>query len=112
MKTKDLEVVSDNTDVISVNARKRLNEIQKRFPNMEVIIGKREDHDKSVPVDMAGMEYDRTKIFDAATETVLGKRIDILEKPMRFPWQIVTAIIFYLGGFGTCYLIYNMFLAR
>jgi hypothetical protein len=112
MKTEqeNLQVVSDK-DVISVNARKRLGEIEKKFPNMEIIIGKAEKGDKPVSVDLAGMDYDRQHIIDAATETVLGKRIDILDKPVRFPWQIVTAIIFFMAGVGSCYIVYNTFIA-
>lgn len=95
-KAENLMIVETNDDVISINQRKKLGETQKQYPNLEIIIGGKDvNPEKSVPVsiDMAEMENTKNSIFDAATETIMGKRIDKLEKPRRFPFPFVTFIL-------------------
>ena len=107
VKTQELAIVSD-TDIISVNCRKRLNDIQAKFPNLEIIIGAKTDDDKPVPIDMADMDHSRTAIFDAATETVLGKRVDKIQRSPKFPLSMVTGLAGFLLGVAACFLVYNI----
>jgi hypothetical protein len=110
MEKKDLKVleIDDADDIISVNDRKRLGEVKKKYPNMEIIVGKVTPEDKPVPLNLLQMEHDRQVIFDAATESVLGKRIDTLDKGSHFPIGGVMFIVGFLTGVGACFFVYNI----
>ncbi len=90
----------EGTEIISVNGRDKLEELQGRYPNIEIVIGKATSDDKPVKMDLLEMEHDRNRVIDAATETVLGKRIDKLDKPVRFPLPAVT---FVLGAMASAF---------
>ncbi len=92
--------------VISINGRKTLDKIQEEFPKLEIIIGKANDDDKSVSLDLAEMEYTRANIFDAATKTILGERVDKLEKPVKLP-KVIYIIIGFLFGAAATFYFYN-----
>lgn len=94
--------------LVSINERKKLNEIQVKYPKLEIIIGKANDDDKPVKLDLAQMDADRIKIFNSATEMVLGKRIDLLTKPMRTPIMAYVSIISFLVGVAACFFVYNI----
>ena len=85
--------IEENPEIISINGGRSLEEIQKEYPNLEIIIGKATPEDKPIRLNLLEMEHDRAQIFDAATETVLGKRVDILEKPVKFPFAFVTFVV-------------------
>jgi hypothetical protein len=98
----------EQNKVISVNGRNKLDKIRKAFPNMPIIIGKANENDRHVPMNLAEMDHQRNKIIDAATTSVMGERIDTLEKPRKFPWPVIVASMFFMIGVGSCYLFYNM----
>jgi len=98
----------DGDEIISVNNRARLKDIKKQYPNLEIIIGKVEETDMPVALDLAEMEASKIQIFDAATETILGKRIDILEKPGQFPTNFIVSILSFMAGVATTFFVYNI----
>lgn len=104
---RDLKII-EGDEVISVNDRKRLLEMKKEYPNLEIILGKVEETDKPISLDLAEMESSRTKILDAATESIMGKRIDKLETPPKFPTNFVIAAVFFMLGVGVTYIFYNI----
>ena len=83
------------TEIISINGLDKIDELQKKYPKIEVIVGKATADDKPVKLDLLEMENSKKEIIDAATETVLGKRIDKLEKPSPFPFP---AVMFLVGA--------------
>lgn len=88
------EVVNfEGTEIISINGRNNLDTIQERYPNIEIIHGKASADDKPIKLNLLEMEYDKMEIIDAATETILGKRIDKLEKPVAFPFSGVMFVV-------------------
>jgi hypothetical protein len=99
--------------IYSINKRAELQsseaQLKKKFPKLQIVIGKLTPDDRPIPLSLLDMEKDRQNIFDAATETVLGKRVDLLEKPVKHPIQLYTYIIGLLSGVGLCYLFYNVF---
>ena len=105
----NLKVIEGDDNIISVNDRKRLGGIQKEYPNMEIIIGEVTDTDKPVSLDLAEMESSKIQILDAATETILGKRVDRLEKPITFPLPAVMFVVGLMTGVVGCSLFYNLF---
>ncbi len=107
-KAAQLEMIADNPDIVSINNRKRLNEIQTEYPNREIIIGARSEDDKPVSLDLAEMEHSKNEIVDAATNTVLGMRNNRLEKPTRFPLPLVTGIVGFLLGVAATFYVYTM----
>jgi len=110
MKEKlNLQVIDGDDNIISVNDRKRLGVIQKDYPNLEIIIGEVTDDDKPISLDLAEMERSKIQILDAATETILGKRIDRLEKASNFPFPVVMFIVGLMTGVAGCALVYNVF---
>lgn len=58
----------------------KLEYLNKKYPGIEVIIGRMRDDDKGIPINLLEMEVDRTKSIDAATEYLFGKRSQNLEK--------------------------------
>jgi hypothetical protein len=107
--TENLKIVStDDDSVISINDRKKLGELEKKFPNMEIIIGKANNDDKPISLDLAEMEFSRQKTFDAATESIMGKRIDKMQKAPRFPLPMVTGLIGFLLGVAATFFAYNI----
>ena len=106
---KDLHLIT-NDDVVSINDRKKLDKLKESFPNVEIIIGKVTENDKPVPLGLIDMEHDRQKIFDAATESVLGQRVDRLEKRVKFPMAFVTFVFGLMSGVALTYLAFNMFI--
>jgi hypothetical protein len=101
MKKDDLKII-DGDEIISVNDRARLKDIKKEYPNLEVIIGEVTEDDRPVSVDLAEMEASKIQIFDAATDSILGKRIDRLEKPIKFPVAVKYMIAFLMGA-ASCF---------
>jgi len=93
--------------LVSINSRDKLDEVKDKFPNLEIVIGKAEPDDKPVSLDLAEMESTRQHCFDAATESILGKRIDKFYKPRRFPLPAVTWVVGFLMGVGSCFTVYN-----
>lgn len=109
MNKPELSLIQPDPDeVVSINDRKKLNELQVKFPKLEIIIGKAEDDDKPISLDLAEMEHTRLKIFDAATESILGYRIDRLMKPRKEPIMAYVAIIGFLAGVAACFFVYNI----
>jgi hypothetical protein len=96
--------------IVSINERSRLKDIQKEYPKLPVIIGAAEKTDKPAPMDLADMDHQRVKQVDSATESVLGKRVDKLERPQRHPTELYCLIIGFLAGVGSCYIFYNIML--
>jgi hypothetical protein len=94
-----IEVELDNvidfagTEIISINGRNDVMNIQDKYPNIEIIVGKA-NGDRPIKLNFPEMENDRREQIDAATETILGKRIDKLEKPVKFPFP---GVMFILG---------------
>ncbi len=103
----DLKII-DGDEIISVNDRARLKDIKKNYPNLEVIIGKVEDDDKPISIDLAEMEASKIKIIDAATESTLGKRVDRLHREPHFPLSGVMFLIGFLGGVAATFFVYNI----
>ena len=106
-KIKQVNIHGDDS-IISINNRKRLNVIREQYPNIEIIIGAALPEDKPVSIDLAEMEHTRQKIFDAATESVLGKRIDRLDKKTKFPMSMMAGLIGFLLGVAACFYVYNI----
>jgi len=102
------EIDFSGTEIISINGRDKINELQKKYPKIEVIVGKATADDKPVKLDLLEMENTKNEIIDAATETVLGKRIDTLEKPVQFPFP---AVMFVVGAMSasTVWLYFGKF---
>ena len=94
--------------VISIDGRKRLGIIQQKYPKLEIIIGNVTDDDEPVSLDLAEMENSRSKIFDAATESILGNRVDRIEKHKGFPVTGILMIVSFLAGVGACFFVYNI----
>ena len=105
LERKDVDPL--DAQLVSVNNRDGLDGIQKKFPNLEIVIGKAEPDDKPVTLDLAEMESSRQQCFDAATESILGKRVDKFYKPKRFPLPAVTWVVGFLMGVGSCFTVYN-----
>lgn len=103
------EQVHDLTgsEVLSVNGRADIEKLQKRYPKIEVIVGKLESDDKPVKLDLVDMEHDRNRIIDAATETILGKRVDKIDKPIKFPFPLVTFVLGAMIAASVCMYIYG-----
>jgi len=95
-------------EIISINGAGNLDDMQKRYPNMKIVIGKATPEDKPVPLNLVDMEEDRRLIVDAATETVLGKRIDVLEKPIKFPLASFTFVLGAMTAATICLLMYGV----
>jgi hypothetical protein len=109
MAKKDLSLIhSDSDEIVSINDRKKLNEIQEKFPKLEIIIGKATEDDKPISLDLAEMEHSRQRIFDAATVSIMGERIDRLMKPRKEPIMAYVAIIGFLAGVAACFYVYNI----
>ncbi len=104
---KELEALPGN-QLISINERKKLDLIKKEYPNIEIIIGETLDTDKPPKMDLAQMDGDRNSLINTATESVMGQRIDRLQRPTRFPFTGVMMMISFLVGIGTTVLVYNM----
>lgn len=94
--------------VISVNGRKDLDKIKKSFPNMPIIIGKTNEGDKHVPMNLADMDHQRNEIVDAATKSVMGERIDRLHKPSKFPTNLMMLVVGILIGVASTFYVYNL----
>jgi len=92
LENEDLSTF-DSGEIVSVNGRDNMDEIKARYPKLEIIIGKATPEDKPVRLNLLQMEYERAQIFDAATDSILGKRIDRLEKDQPFPFSAVTFIL-------------------
>ena len=100
-------VINPDDGIISINNRKRLNKIKEKFPNIEIIMGELKDGDAPVKLDLGTMDKDRNDVINAATKSVLGDRIDNLNKPPKFPLPMVTGLIGFLLGVGACFLVYT-----
>ena len=98
----------NNPEIISINGSRNIDDIQRKYPHLEVIIGKATSNDKPVPLNLVDMEEDRQRIFDAATETVLGKRVDILEKPVKFPLPAFTFMLGAMTAAAICLFMYGV----
>lgn len=103
-----LKVVAEHDDVISINNRKKLGEVKKDYPNLPVIIGAPTENDVPVTLDLAEMEYSKTQIIDAATETITGKRIDRLEKPSQIPVHFIISAVSFIAGVAVTFFVYNI----
>ena len=102
IKEKEGLKIIDGDEIISVNDRARLKGIQKQYPNLEIIIGEVSETDQPVSVDLAEMEASKIEILDAATDSILGKRVDRLEKPLQFPVPVKFMIAF-VAGAASCF---------
>jgi hypothetical protein len=109
MKKEDLKIVDGEDNIVSINQREKLKDLKKKYPNLQIILGELTKDDKPVPVDLGRMDLDRKKILDAATENILGKRIDKMERPMTHPTGLYLLIIGFLAGVTACYIFYNAF---
>lgn len=94
--------------VVSINDRKRLSKIQEQYPKLEIIIGKVVDGDEPVHLDMGDMDKQRTEIFDAATQSIFGERVDKLDRERRLPTTAILMLASFLAGIGACFLAYNL----
>jgi len=90
---EEAEIDFSGTEIISINGRGDLETVQERYPNIEIIHGKASADDKPIKLNLLEMEHDKMEVIDAATETVLGKRIDKLEKPVVFPFPGVMFVV-------------------
>ena len=110
-KAGQLEIVADNEDVISINDRKRLDEIKKQYPKIQIIVGGKDVMSKkSIPVtiDLAEMEACRLKIIDAATESIYGTRMDRLDTSGGFPLPAVMFLVGFLVGVSATFFAYTI----
>ena len=94
--------------IVSINDRKRLDRIKEQYPKLEIIIGEVAAGDAPVHLNMGEMDKTRSEIFDAATESVFGNRVDKIEKDRTLPATGILMLISFLAGVGTCYLVYNL----
>ncbi len=106
-KEKTLVSALPGEQIVSINNRTGLDKIKERFPNLGIIIGRAVEGDKPVSIDMSQMDTDRAKIFDAATKSIMGERVDRLDKPAKMPKFVLMVACFLLGVGATLYF-YNM----
>lgn len=104
-----IKPIEDGTEIISINGARDLKELQTKYPKMEIIVGKVTPDDKPVPLNLVDMEADRQRIFDAATESVLGQRVEKLEKPVKFPLSAFTFVLGAMASAAVCLLMYGSF---
>lgn len=96
--------------ILSVNGRSKLDKIKKSFPNMPIVIGKAEKGDKYVPMNLAEMDHKRNNIIDAATTSVMGERVDKLDKPVKLPTNLIMLVFGIMIGVASTYYAYNSFI--
>lgn len=107
MTKEDLKPLSGE-QVVSINDRKRLDKIKQTYPKLEIIVGEVTEGDEAVKLNLNEMDDARNKIFDAATISVFGNRVDKLEKDRKLPATGILMLISFLAGVGTCFLAYNL----
>ena len=107
MSKPEIATNNEESEVISINGARDLKSLQKKYPNLEIIIGKATPDDKPVPLNLVEMENDRTVILDAATTSVFGNRVEKLEKPVKFPLSAFTFVVGAMVSAAICLSIYG-----
>ncbi len=83
-----------------------LEEIQKRHPGMDIIMGKSTPEDRGIRLNLPEMEIDRNASIDAAAEYLYGNRMAVTEKrPMGFPTCVFTFVLGAMGASSVWYLL-------